>query len=195
MWLFDEKAHQIGERNNTHLELLVPAKTVSELNECTGFLEDKQGEKGIEIAFNQELIAVDGSKKEATFKSTQNEEVTVKKFDLIHVVPPMSPPNFIKTSPLANIDGWVDVDKHTLQSTKFKNVFAIGDCTSIPSAKTTSAITKQTPVLVQNMIQVMNGGDPISKYHGYTSCPLVAGKERIVLAEFEHEGKIISILM
>jgi len=28
-----------------------------------------------------------------------------------------------------NEQGWLDVDKGSLQSTKFSNIFAIGDCT------------------------------------------------------------------
>ena len=64
-------------------------------------------------------------------------------FDLLHVVPPMSPPPFIAQAGLAGAGGWMEVNKYTLQSTKHKNVFGLGDCTNTPNAKTAAAITSQ----------------------------------------------------
>jgi sulfide:quinone oxidoreductase len=53
-------------------------------------------------------------------------------FDMIHVTPPMSAPDIIKGSPIANAEGWVDVDKHTLQHVRYPNIFSLGDAGSTP---------------------------------------------------------------
>ena len=53
--------------------------------------------------------------------------------------------------------GYVQVDKHTLQHTRYPNVFALGDAGSTPNSKTGAAIRKQAPVLVSNLLAAMDG--------------------------------------
>lgn len=62
----------------------------------------------------------------------------------MHVCPPMSAPDVLKrsTSPIVDGSGFLDVNKHTLQHSKFKNVFGLGDCTNVPTAKTAAAVGK-----------------------------------------------------
>ena len=107
---------------------------------------------------------------------------------MIHVTPPMGPPTFIANSPLANDEGWVDVDKHTLQHIRYPNVFGLGDSSSLPTSKTGAAIRKQAPTLVKNLRSLMAGKPLASKYNGYTSCPVVTGYGSAVLAEFDYDG-------
>ncbi|WP_329531009.1 hypothetical protein [Streptomyces sp. NBC_01450] len=35
----------------------------------------------------------------------------------------------------------------------------------------------------------MNGKNPTRRYDGYTSCPLVTARDRMLLAEFDYEPK------
>lgn len=72
-----------------------------------------------------------------------------KKFDFCHIVPPMSAHSFIAESGLADATGFMDVNKFTLRSTKYKNIWGIGDCTNTPNSKTAAAIFSQTTVLVK----------------------------------------------
>ena len=48
--------------------------------------------------------------------------------------------DFLQESPISNADGFVEVDKDYLQSTKYENVFALGDCSNLPTSKTAAAI-------------------------------------------------------
>ena len=48
--------------------------------------------------------------------------------------------DFLQDSPISNEAGFVEVDKDYLQSTKYENVFALGDCSSLPSPKTAAAV-------------------------------------------------------
>ena len=117
-------------------------------------------------------------------------------YDMMHVTPFMSAPDFIKRSPLAQTaagptKGYVKVDKQTLRSPDFANVFAIGDSSALPTSKTGAAIRKQVPVLVKNLLVAMKNETVASpaSYNGYTSCPLVTGYGRLVLAEFDYDLK------
>jgi sulfide:quinone oxidoreductase len=143
--------------------------------------------KRINTMFRHDLIAVDGEAKRATFKHLDTGETVEVDYDLLHVTPPMSAPDFIKQSALADSAGWVDVNKATLQHNRFANVFSLGDCSNLPTSKTGAAIRKQSPVLVANLISQMRG-EPLTKsYDGYSSCPLVTGYSSLVLAEFDYD--------
>jgi sulfide:quinone oxidoreductase len=147
---------------------------------------------GIKTHFTSNLIAIDGKKKTATFEVTEGDkksEVT-KPFDMIHVTPPQSAPDFIKQSPLANAAGWVDVHPKTLQHNKYPNIFGLGDATSTPNAKTAAAVRKQVPIVVDNILNVMNAKAVIEKYDGYGSCPLTTSLNTVMLAEFAYDGKV-----
>jgi sulfide:quinone oxidoreductase len=100
----------------------------------------------------------------------------------------MTAPDLIAQSPLANEEGWVEVDPGTLQHTRYENVFGIGDNSSLPTSKTGAAIRKQAPVLVDHLTATMNQTPPVNgTYNGYTSCPLVTGYGKLVLAEFDYD--------
>lgn len=152
-------------------------------------LEGVVARYGIEPRFFRELVAVDPVKKEAIFelKNDPARSREVIPFDFLHVVPPQSAPDFLKNGPLAvpgDALGWVDVDINTLQHKRYPDVFALGDCANLPTAKTGAAVRKQAPVVVQNLLSVMSGTTPQAKYNGYSSCPLVTGYGKLQLAEF-----------
>lgn len=146
---------------------------------------------GISLNFMVKLVEVDGPGKKAKFigigENNKDKEYVVE-FDMIHVTPPQSAPDFIRSGPLANAAGWVDVDKFTLQHVKYPNIFSLGDSSALPTSKTGAAIRKQAPVLVENLLAAVNNRPLTAKYNGYTSCPLVTGYGKLVLAEFDYDG-------
>ncbi len=145
---------------------------------------------GIQTHFRQDLVKVDAARKVAIFKNMDTGALTEQPYTMIHVTPPMSAPDFIKSSPLANQAGWVEADKGTLQHPRFPNVFALGDAAGLPTSKTGAAIRKQAPVLVSNLLSVMEKKVPTATYDGYTSCPVVTGYGRLVMAEFDYDNHV-----
>ncbi|MFD3293054.1 FAD/NAD(P)-binding oxidoreductase [Aquirufa sp. KTFRIE-69F] len=146
---------------------------------------------GIQTQFFVKLDEIDGPNKKAKFvgigESNKDQEYWVE-YDMIHVTPPQSAPDFIKTSPLANAAGWLDVEKHTLQHNKFKNIFGCGDAANLPASRTGAAIRKQAPVLVSNLLAVMKAKSMTASYDGYSSCPIITGYDKLVLAEFAYNN-------
>lgn len=143
--------------------------------------------KGINAKYQHDLIEIRPEEREAVFKKLATGEEVVLDYDMIHVTPPMSAPDFIKESPLTDDAGWVDVDKDTLIHNEFSNIYGIGDVTNLPTSKTGAAVHKQAPVLVENLVSRIKGQNPVSKYDGYTSCPLVTGYGKLILAEFDYD--------
>jgi sulfide:quinone oxidoreductase len=114
------------------------------------------------------------------------------KFDICHSVPPQSAPDFIKNSPLtdaANPLGYVEINKNTMQHTRFANIFALGDCTNAPCSKTGAAIRKQVPVVVTNLLAVMASQPLKAEYTGYSTCPIPTSYGKLMLAEFDYTNK------
>ena len=145
----------------------------------------------IDARYSHALVRIDSATRQATFETEaggETKEVTLP-YDILHATPPQSAPDFIKQSPLAGLQGWIDVDKHTLQHTKFSNVFALGDATNTPNAKTAAAVRKQAPVVVANLLARMEEKEPTAFYNGYGACPLTTSYNQILLAEFDYTGE------
>lgn len=145
--------------------------------------------RDVAVHYKQDLVALRAEQKEAVFRDTEAGTERVEKYDMIHVAPPMGPPDLIRQSPLADAAGWVEVDKRMLQHVRHPNVFSLGDASSLPTSKTAAAIRAQRPVLVANLLDVLAGRAPRASYDGYTSCPLVTGYGRLMLAEFDYDLK------
>jgi sulfide:quinone oxidoreductase len=149
---------------------------------------------GATLNFHHNLVAVDGPAKKAWFDvarpDTPVERVEME-FDMMHVCPPQTAPDFIRVSPLADAAGWVDVDQATLRHKTFDNIWAIGDVMNAPNAKTAAAARIQAPVIAQNIVADMRGGSPSAQYNGYGSCPLTVERGKIVLAEFGYGGTML----
>lgn len=146
----------------------------------------------IHLQMKVNLVEIDGEAKKAKFEFLDEEKKGTFEwvdYEVIHVAPPQSAPDFIKDSPLANAGGWVDVDKNTLQHNKYANVFSLGDAAGLPTAKTGAAIRKQVPVLVGNLMHVMKSEGLSENYNGYSSCPLVTGYGKLVMAEFDYNNQ------
>lgn len=147
-----------------------------------------------DLCFNQNLVAVDGEARKAWFEVTKEDgskERVEREFDMLHVCPPQTTPDFVRNSPLVNADGWIDVNPETLQHNRFGNIFALGDAASTPNAKTAAAVRQQAPVVAANVIAALKVKSPRAVYNGYGSCPLTVERGKIVLAEFGYGGKLL----
>lgn len=187
-YLAEDYFRNHGIRDDTRVVFASAGAGIFSVEKYKRVFEGVVQRKGIETMFRHNLIAIDPNTKEATFQQLDTGEEVSVHYDMIHVTPPQGPPAFIASSPLANDEGWVDVDKHTLQHTRYRNVFGLGDSSSLPTSKTGAAIRKQAPVLVKNLRASMAGKPLPAKYNGYTSCPVVTGYGSMVLAEFDYEG-------
>ena len=187
MYLADETFRRSGVRERSQIIFTSPLPNIFAVDRYRRTLEEVVKRKQITCHFREELIEIHGDRREAVFRNLDSGETITRNYDMLHVTPPMGPPTFIAKSPLADNDGWVDVDRATLQHKKFLNVFGIGDCSNLPTSKTGAAIRKQAPVAVANLIAAMNGQPMTKKYNGYTSCPLVTGYGKLVMAEFDYD--------
>ncbi len=191
MWLAEDYLREKGVRKSCEIHFVSAPETIFGVPRYREPLERLLRERGVHAAFGKNLVGIDGEKKIAEFVDLKSGEKMAMNYDMLHVVPPMSAPDFLKKGPLVNQAGWVDVDKNTLQHVKYPNVFSLGDASSAPCSKTGAAIRKQAPVVVENLMSMMKSEGLRGVYDGYASCPLVTRKNRCILAEFGYDGKIM----
>jgi sulfide:quinone oxidoreductase len=189
MYLADDAFRRQGVRDRTKIVFASPQKAIFAVEKYRKTLEAVIVRKKIDARFRQNLVELRPDAREAVFENLDTHERSVVAYDMVHVTPPMSAPNVIKQSPLANEQGWCEADKLTLRHPRFPDVFSIGDAAGLPTSKTGAAIRKQAPVLVHNLLAAMRGAPTDAAYDGYTSCPVVTGYGKMVLAEFDYDNK------
>lgn len=181
-----------GVRQRTNVKFLTPGNRMFAVPEYSAILDNVIKEREIEVKFRHNLKEIKGETKTAIFDIYDDNnnviDEVIYNYDMIHVAPPQSAPDFIKQSPLAvadNIYGWVDVDRYTLQHNKYPNVFSLGDASSLPTSKTAASARKQALVVAQNLLALIGNNQLTHNYDGYTCCPLITGYNKTIMAEFD----------
>lgn len=189
MYLADDAFRRSAVRDRSEVVFATPQKAIFSVPKYRKTLESLVARKGITTKFQHNLVAINPASQEAVCERTDTGERVTIPYQMIHVTPPMSSPDVIKQSLLADDRGWVEADKHTLQHPRFPEVFSLGDSAGLPTSKTGAAVRKQAPVLVANLLAAMRGQPLPAKYDGYSSCPVVTGYNRMMLAEFDYDGQ------
>jgi len=191
MYLAEETFRRRGIRKQANVIYASATAGIFGIPKYAQALDKIVEERNIQTQFSKNLVEVRQDAREAVFHDVNGDEELVLRYEMLHVTPPQSAPDFVRKSPLANADGWVEVDKHTLQHEKYPNVFSLGDASSLPCSKTGAAVRKQAPVCVENVIAFRASKPLLGHYDGYASCPLVTGYGKVILAEFGYDGVIM----
>ena len=198
MYMADDAFRNQGVRDQTQVLFTSAVGAIFPVSAYAERLLKVVDRRGIQLKFQHNLKAIRADKKEAVYAVTVNGEVeeVVIPYEMIHVTPPMSAPDFIKTSPLAVQEGptkgWVDVHRDTLQHNRYPNVFGLGDASSLPTSKTAAAVRRQAPVLVKNLLAAIKSQSLTAQYNGYTCCPLITGYGKVIMAEFDYTNQPLS---
>ena len=207
MYLAEDAFKKTGVRDKTNVTFATAGTVIFGVKPIAKTLMEVVDRKNIQLNFGYKLVAVDAKEQIAWYEMADHEKYHNRtdmvniiedgnrkgiKFDMMHLAPPQRSPDFIQNSPFALKTGWMKVDKHTMQSPDYPNVFGLGDVCGIPTAKTGAAIRKQTPVVVANIKKMLETNSITNKsYNGYSSCPLVTGYGKMVLAEFDYDKNFI----
>ncbi|XP_051833227.1 sulfide:quinone oxidoreductase, mitochondrial isoform X1 [Antechinus flavipes] len=190
MYLAEAYFRKTGKRDNANIIFNTSLGAIFGVKKYADALEEIIKARNINVNYRQNLIEVLPEKHEAVFEDLDNPGKTnVISYEMLHVTPPMGPPDVVKESPVADAAGWVDVNKETLQHQKYPNVFGIGDCTNLPTSRTAAAVAAQSGILDHTISLVMKNKKPVKKYNGYTSCPLITNYNRVILAEFDYNAQ------
>jgi len=141
------------------------------------------GQKQIELVTEFNTGSVDGAKGElASYDGRMLE------FDLLVTVPLHGGAAYVERSPgLGDALGFVQTDKHTLQSPARPNVFALGDATDLPISKAGSVTHFEAEILTENVLRHLAGRELVPGYDGHANCFIETGFGKALLIDFNYE--------
>lgn len=188
-YLASDYWRKAGVLNNIDVHLVVPTPRIFGIPAIADNLDAIIADYGIHLHTNSEVTSVDSAAQKVAVTSVgEGGTDTTLPYNMLHVVPHQSAPDWIKSSPLSTGDtnGYVDIDKHTMQHARYPNIFSLGDAGSSPNSKTGAAIRKQTPVVAHNIDSYLKGQPLRATYNGYASCPIITSSHAMLLAEFDY---------
>ena len=108
-------------------------------------------------------------------------------FDLLVTIPLNMGADFVARSGLGNDLNYVAVDKHTLLSTTYDNIFGIGDAADLPTSKAGSVAHFSVELFVDNFVQHISGESMTHPFDGHANCFIESGHHKGLLIDFNYD--------
>jgi sulfide:quinone oxidoreductase len=108
-------------------------------------------------------------------------------FDVLVSVALIMGADFVAASGLGDELNYVPVDKHTQLSTKFANIFAIGDASDIPASKAGSVAHFSVEIFVDNFVEHVAGRPMTGAFDGHANCFVESGDDKALLIDFNYD--------
>jgi sulfide:quinone oxidoreductase len=104
-------------------------------------------------------------------------------YDLLVTIPDHAGSDLVRDAGLGD-DGWVAVDKHTLEADAAEDVYAIGDVADVPTSKAGSVAHYEAGVVADRIAAEVRGQPPTARYEGKTVCFIETGMDEATFVEF-----------
>ncbi|WP_163507169.1 type III sulfide quinone reductase, selenoprotein subtype [Fodinicola acaciae] len=108
-------------------------------------------------------------------------------FDLLVTVPLNMGADYVAKSGLGNELNYVAVDKHTMLSKQFPNIFAIGDANDLPASKAGSVAHFSVEVFADNFVRYVGGKPMLRRFDGHANCFVESGAGKGLLIDFNYD--------
>ncbi|AUX09518.1 sulfide:quinone oxidoreductase [Halalkaliarchaeum desulfuricum] len=178
--MVDDWLRQRGLREDIELTYTYPINRAHGLESIAEWASDlfEQRDITLEAFFNVEMVDTD----EEVLETVEGKELP---YDLLVAIPPHAGSDLVTDAGLGE-DGWVDVDRHTLEATNAEDVYAIGDIADVPTSKAGSVAHYEAGVVADRIASRIRGAVPTATYDGKTVCFLEAGMDEATFIEFEY---------
>lgn len=183
-FLLDDFLRRRGIREQTTIRYTFPINAVFTIPSVAVLAEKMMRDKQIEIETFFNLESIDPEKKVAS-----SLEGTDLEFDIAVFVPPHKGAAFLRGHPIADADGWVDVDRATLEARISPDVWALGDTTNLPISKAGSTAHFEGQTVAAGIVSAIRGNAPEPRhaaYNGHVMCFLEAGHSKATLLDFDY---------
>ncbi|MBE7173012.1 MAG: NAD(P)/FAD-dependent oxidoreductase [Williamsia sp.] len=162
-----------GVRDACTISLVIPyASPIPPSPDSSKALIKAFEERGIKFIPQRKVRSIDPSAKTAVL-----DDGTELPFDLFLGIPKHVAPDVVLQSGLAE-NGWIPVDKDHLL-TKFANVYAIGDVTSVGTPKAGVFAEGAAKIAATSIIAAFTGSESHATYTGAGSCYIEFGEGKV----------------
>jgi len=107
-------------------------------------------------------------------------------FDLLVTVPVNMGADFIGRSGLGNDLNYLPVNKENFLSTKYPNIFALGDASDIPASKAGSVAHFAIDMFTENFVEHLAGRPMTHNFDGHANCFIESGDGKGLLIDFNY---------
>lgn len=144
---------------------------------------------GVRVITGAQVSRVDAE--ERTLTVIAGGEESVLDYDLLHLVPRHQAPSWVADSDLAGptTDGMIEISPTTLAHRRHPAVWGLGDAADVQASRSGGALRKQAGVVADNIARRRAGSELVT-YNGYSTAPITVARDRLVLAEFDRDGRI-----
>lgn len=177
-WFFHEK----GIRDKVEIVYATPLDGAFTKPRAAEILGGMLESKNIMIEPDFNIGEVDNKKQ--TIRSWDEREIP---YDLLITIPTNMGSEVIEKSGMGDELNYVPIDKHTLQSNLWENVWVIGDAGNAPTSKAGSVAHFMLDVLIENMQRHMEGLEPLPDFDGHANCFIESGFEQGILIDFNYD--------
>jgi len=181
-FLADAHFRERGIRDRVELVYVTPLDGAFTKPVAAARLSGMLDERGIVVETDFMVERIDDAAK--ALVSYDEREIP---FDLLVTVPLNMGADFLAGSGLADHLNYVQVDKHTLQSRRFPDVFALGDAADLPTSKAGATAHYSIDVFTENFLQHVRGRPMTHAYDGHANCFVESGNGKGLLLDFNYE--------
>jgi len=182
LFLADWFFHERGIRDKVEIVFATPLPGAFTKPRASSILGDMLAEKNILLEPDFNIMEVDNGKQ--VIRSYDDREIS---YDLFVTVPTNMGADVIERSDMGDELNFVPIDKNTLQSSKWENVWVIGDAGNAPTSKAGSVAHFMLDVLIENMLRHMEDLEPLPKFDGHANCFIESGFEKGILIDFNYD--------
>lgn len=182
LFLADWFFHERGIRDKVEIVYATPLDGAFTKPRAAEILGGMLESKNIMIEPDFNIGEVDNKKQ--TIRSWDEREIP---YDLLITIPTNMGSEVIEKSGMGDELNYVPIDKHTLQSNLWENVWVIGDAGNAPTSKAGSVAHFMLDVLIENMQRHMEGLEPLPDFDGHANCFIESGFEQGILIDFNYD--------
>jgi sulfide:quinone oxidoreductase len=177
-WFF----HEQGIRDKVELMYATPLPGAFTKPIASKHLGDILQQKNIQVIPDFMIESVDPDAK----KIVHYDETEVE-YDLLITVPLNMGDELIARSGMGDELNYVPADKHTFLSTKYDNIFALGDAAAVPTSKAGSVAHFAVDCWAENFLRYIDGLDLLPTFDGHANCFIESGFGKGLLIDFNYD--------
>ncbi len=108
-------------------------------------------------------------------------------YDQLVTIPLNMGADFVARSGLGDELNYVPVDKHTMRSTAYPDIWALGDAGNLPTSKAGSVAHFSVEVFVENFVEHVAGRPMTHSFDGHANCFVESGNGKALLLDFNYD--------
>jgi sulfide:quinone oxidoreductase len=171
-----------GIRDRVELTYVTPLDGAFTKPEASEHLGGMLTERKVDVVTDFMIESIDPERK--VLVSYDEREVP---FDLLVTIPVNMGADFVARSGFGDELNYVPVDKHTLLSTAYPNIFAVGDASNIPASKAGSVAHFAVEIFVENFLEHVAGLPMTGSFDGHANCFVESGDDKALLIDFNYD--------